>query len=481
MHAGNGAEGDMDKLKGDRPIFVLVVVSFLLSTVVSLVSLHVISQRNVREINKVLATRVYNNIIGVLSEPIMVARTMANDSYLASAIAQEQELGQEAMEQSLTEYLSRLEKGLDYQAAFVISDASHRYYTSSGITRTVDPSSPHDDWYNKLLDGAEDYDLDVDNDEIDSQYLAVYVNAKVKGHDDKPLGICGVGVRMTGVQELFALLEEDFDVKINLVDTTGLVQVDTDPSNIERANLIDLIPKKKSLQVEYQELGRGRFAVTRYVENLDWYLVVRSDGAKEAGQFANIILLNAGVCVVVLVILVLALRHSRRRSEELARASLVDELTLLYNRRAFEQDKIALAENALSDKLVCVAVDVNGLKTVNDTLGHDAGDELIQGAASCLKRCLGRHGKVYRIGGDEFAGLLYLNEAEQERVEKDLASAAAAWSGTRVERLSMACGYAARREFPQEDVPDLCRIADKRMYDAKTRYYERVDSPPRRT
>jgi hypothetical protein len=45
----------------------------------------------------------------------------------------------------------------------------------------------------------------------------------------------------------------------------------------------------------------------------------------------------------------------------------------------------------------------------------------------------------------------------------------------------MACGYAARWEFPQEDVPDLCRIADKRMYDAKTRYYERVDSPPRRT
>jgi diguanylate cyclase (GGDEF)-like protein len=114
-------------------------------------------------------------------------------------------------------------------------------------------------------------------------------------------------------------------------------------------------------------------------------------------------------------------------------------------------------------------------------LGHDAGDELIRGAASCLKRCLGRHGKVYRIGGDEFAGLLYLSEAEQERVEKDLASAAAAWSGTRVERLSMACGYAARREFTQEDVADLCRIADKRMYDAKTRYYERVDSPPRRT
>lgn len=471
----------MGKFKKDRPIFALVVVSFLLSTAVSLVSLHIISQRNVREINKVLATRVYNNIIGVLSEPIMVARTMANDSYLASAILQEEELGQEATEQSLTNYLSGLEKGLGYQAAFVISDASLRYYTSSGISRSVDPSSRHDDWYDKLLDGAEDYDLDVDNDEIDSQYLAVYVNAKIKGHDGAPLGICGVGVRMTGVQELFAMLEEDFDVKINLVDATGLVQVDTDPRNIEHANLIDLVPDKKSLQVEYQELGRGRFAVTRYVENLDWFLVVQSDGAKEAVQFANIILLNAGVCGIVLVILVLALRYSRRRSEELAKASLVDELTLLYNRRAFEQDKAELAKGVLSDELVCVAVDVNGLKTINDTLGHNAGDELIQGAAACLKQCLGRHGKVYRIGGDEFAALLYLREGEQARVERDLASAAAAWTGSIVKRLSMACGFAARREFPQENVADLCRIADKRMYDDKTRYYERVDSPPRRT
>ena len=471
----------MNKTRSDRHIYILVVVSFLLSTVVSLVSLHIMSQHNVREMNKVLATQVYDHIIGELSEPIMVARTMANDNYLASTLVQEQQQEQAMVEQDLSEYLTGIEKGLGYQVAFVISDASHNYYTSSGVSRVVDPASEHDGWYADLLAATDDYDLDVDNDEIDSQYLAVYVNAKIKGQDGAVRGVCGVGVRMTGVQELFGMLEEDFDVKISLVDPTGLVQVDTDPESIERTSLSDLITVEKSRQYEYQELGHGRFAVTKYVESLNWYLVVQSNGVKEAGQFANIILLNAALCTIVLIILVLTLRYSRRRAEELRAASLVDELTLLYNRRAFEQDKGALMERKLPDDLVCVAVDVNGLKTVNDTLGHAAGDELIQGAATCLKRCLGAYGKVYRTGGDEFAALLRLSKSEQNRIETDLANETAAWSGARVERLSVSCGFATVREFPQENVLDLCRIADKNMYDEKTRYYERMGIVPRRT
>ena len=47
-------------------------------------------------------------------------------------------------------------------------------------------------------------------------------------------------------------------------------------------------------------------------------------------------------------------------------------------------------------------MDVNRLKIVNDSQGHAAGDELLQGAASCMKKCFDSCGKVYRTGGDEF-------------------------------------------------------------------------------
>ena len=63
------------------------------------------------------------------------------------------------------------------------------------------------------------------------------------------------------------------------------------------------------------------------------------------------------------------------------------------------------------------SVDVNGLKKVNDTKGHTAGDELIKGAANCLTLAVGNNGKVYRTGGDEFMAVLFTENPEKIRDE----------------------------------------------------------------
>lgn len=65
----------------------------------------------------------------------------------------------------------------------------------------------------------------------------------------------------------------------------------------------------------------------------------------------------------------------------------------------------------LKANFVYVTADLNGLKGANDTLGHAAGNELIRGAADCLRAAFGAFGDIYRIGGDEFAAILYLTEA----------------------------------------------------------------------
>ena len=74
----------------------------------------------------------------------------------------------------------------------------------------------------------------------------------------------------------------------------------------------------------------------------------------------------------------------KRREEQLIRLSLTDELTRLYNRRCYEEDLDEFRRQGLNEKFVLFSIDVNGLKKVNDTLGHAAGDELIKGAADCL-------------------------------------------------------------------------------------------------
>ena len=467
--------------KTHRRAFTLVVVSFLLSTCVSLASLHFTNKRNVREMNRILATQVYDHIVGELSEPITVARTMANSSNLYETLAQDATADQAATEEKLAGFLLGIENGLGYQSAFAIADSTHRYYTSGGFTRIVDPSTDHDAWYSSLMAKSEDYDLDVDNDEVDAKDLTVYVNAKVMGPDERPVGICGLGVRMTGIQSLFYLLEQDFNVKISLVDPNGLVQVDTNEANIEHASLRNLVNGNEVDDYKYTELEHGRFAVTKYIPALDWYLVVQSTGTGEAGQFASVIVLNFVLCLVVLAIMVMALRYSRKRTEELAKASMVDHLTMLLNRHAFENDKEALLNGTPNDDLVCVMADVNGLKTVNDTLGHEAGDELIRGAGECLQKCFAKYGRVYRTGGDEFSALLYMTGKEQIHLEEELTQVVDAWSGDKVGSLSISCGYAARREFPGESVYELFRIADKRMYEAKADHYERTGIERRRT
>lgn len=458
-----------------RSAFALVVVSFLLSTVVSLMSLHAMSRHNVREMNKVLATQIYDYMSSELTGPIMAARTMSSNSFLGDMLVREGEMDKGEFVTAMREYLVGTENGLGYQASFVISDVSKNYYTREGLNRIIDPAgSAEDKWYAEFAESGARYDLDVDNDEKNKSDLMVYVNARIDDGTHGLLGVCGVGVRMTGIQELFKTFEESFGVKINLVDENGIVQVDTNSDNIEAVDLGNMISGKKSRDYMYEELGGERFAVTKYVEDLGWYLVVQSDGSNEAGQFASIIGLNVALCVFVLVAIVIALRVNQRRTNELANASLVDQVTQVYNKHSFELDKARMGEGTAPSDLVCMTVDVNGLKRVNDTLGHDAGDELILGAAECLRACLAGHGKVYRTGGDEFCALLRVTPEELERIQADLPAAVQRWSGTMVESLSVSCGYAAAWEFPEGDVALLVKISDERMYEDKTAFYERT-------
>lgn len=458
-----------------KPAFALVILSFLLSTAVSLVSLHVMSRNNMREMNKFLATEIYDHIQSEISGPITAARTMSSSSFLVDALAREQQIGEEEFSHMMAEHLSGIEGGLGYQAAFVISNASSGYYTRDGRIRTIDASDGgEDEWYIAFARNSAQYDLDVDNDERNPDDLTVYVNARVTDKTRALLGVCGVGVRITGIQELFRTFENGFGVKINLVDKDGTVQIDSNSDNIEQLDLSRMIKEDKSGNYLYEDLEGGGFAVTKYIRDLDWYLVVISNGPNDAGQFANVIGLNLALCAFVLVALFFALRINRHRTNELAKASYVDASTELLNRRAFEHDKADILGRAGDVDLVSVTADLNGLKATNDLLGHDAGDELIRGAADCLTACFGPYGTVYRTGGDEFAALIHVNESQLEKLKAEVERTANNWSGELVKELSISCGYAPVWEFPDEDVTGLCRISDERMYAAKEAYYQQT-------
>lgn len=98
---------------------------------------------------------------------------------------------------------------------------------------------------------------------------------------------------------------------------------------------------------------------------------------------------------------------SARKSAELhlEHVSTHDSLTGLYNRTYFDSEFNRL-QNGLQVPVSIVIVDLDGLKSINDTAGHDAGDYLIVSVARVLSEAVGVEGVLARIGGDEFALLL---------------------------------------------------------------------------
>lgn len=162
--------------------------------------------------------------------------------------------------------------------------------------------------------------------------------------------------------------------------------------------------------------------------------------------------------------------EEKRREENLIRISMTDEMTRLYNRRCFDEDLMELRKGELSDDFVLFSIDVNGLKSVNDTKGHAAGDELIKGAADCLALSIGNKGKVYRTGGDEFIAIVHADSPEQ--IRSDINNKAKEWHGIYCEEIAMSVGYATHRDHKNATIDDLEHIADAEMYKDKDRYYK---------
>jgi len=165
------------------------------------------------------------------------------------------------------------------------------------------------------------------------------------------------------------------------------------------------------------------------------------------------------------------IEDEKKNEEKLVKKTVVDELTGLYNRRAYEEDILKYSEGDIEEDFVYASIDVNGLKVVNDEIGHAAGDELIKGAADCIQKVFGSIGKVYRTGGDEFVALFFASEDQQSIIEKELEDITGKWSGKQVSSLALSAGFISRRECKDESILDMAKMADKRMYKAKSAYY----------
>ena len=138
-----------------------------------------------------------------------------------------------------------------------------------------------------------------------------------------------------------------------------------------------------------------------------------------------------------------------------------DSLTGLLNRHAYHTDTSREPEEISA----LISIDMNGLKDINDNLGHAAGDEALVTLALCFRKALKARQFGYRIGGDEFVVLCRKTSLEEvqaliKRIEANIAET----------EYKCAIGY-SYSEDGKKPIEEMLKESDMMMYAAKDRYY----------
>ena len=124
----------------------------------------------------------------------------------------------------------------------------------------------------------------------------------------------------------------------------------------------------------------------------------------------------------------------------------------------------------LSEETIAITmIDLNNLKHINDTYGHEVGDKMIYEFSKILKSAFPSNSVICRWGGDEFVVMTEHKyaEANEQYIEKLHAAISNYNSQAQQYALSYAVGYCLSTEYPKADCEELLKIADERMYTNK--------------
>lgn len=248
-------------------------------------------------------------------------------------------------------------------------------------------------------------------------------------------------------------------------------QMATAISNLVAPEYVESTLKFTDLSTLQERMGSRRMISHEFVgRNLGWiraYFIAVD--LNEKGHWKHVIFATR------------VIDEEKRHEQKLISLTNTDELTHLYNRHAYTEFTQELQLNALIPNLSVLSFDINGLKKANDTLGHDAGDELICTAAQLMDEIFSSKGRCFRTGGDEFIAILNATQEELAELLNQFNQSVAHWKGQKNGRLSVSVGVASLWGYPTSSLHELEKLADQNMYKTKQKYYQSQGNDRRRS
>ena len=400
-------------MKQKIPILILLFLSLVILAFITPSFIH--NKSHELSNNQLVASHIHGLIAGNIERPIGISTGLSSDEFLVRTLEQEENIPEKAMEEMMSSFLTAIKNQFGYVAGYVISEKTKRYYTATGIAKIVNPQDdPYDNWYPMFINSGYDLMVETDRDQLFDYRWSIFINARIKDAHGNTMGVCGIGLFMDDWQKMLQAVEKQYKVKINLIDTQGLVQVDTDFNNIKNAYISDaLTDNANEREFTYVQKGRNGFRMTRYYPNLHWYLVVQGNNIIEAQTAGLLAIALLYIIIITIIILILSYRK-KFNHHDLVKSSLPeDELTGLPNRNYLKESYGELGVFNTTRYKSLAVFDIDHFKIVNDARD---GDKIVLSIVELAKEALDDRGIMFRWSGDEFVLFLEMDSKEaQER------------------------------------------------------------------
>ncbi len=397
----------------------LLLVAFLFTTLFS----YFIARNTIRSniIDRELpltGDSIYSEIQRDVIKPVFVSDQMAHNTFLREWVT----AGERDTDQ-LTRYLKDVKDRYGAFTAFFVSEETLRYYNHDGFQRTLHATDQRDKWFFRVRQMKEPYESNIDSDITNKNLLTVFINFRMLDNQQRFVGTTGIGLSSTSLSKLIEQYEEKFARRISFCNRNGKLMLIDKNSKVTETSIKD-IPGVRALSSQIlnastvqtklsytREDGVGSLTHlnSRFVPELNWYLIVEQDEEQALAPLSRMLWLNALIgLLATAAALSLVLFTVNRYQARLEYMASTDSLSKLLNRQSGDAIfKDAVRDAARDQKALSILViDVDHFKQINDTYGHQAGDRVIADLANLFAKNMRADDSIIRWGGEEFLAIL---------------------------------------------------------------------------
>ncbi|WP_372881058.1 diguanylate cyclase domain-containing protein [Psychromonas sp.] len=388
--------------------FLLVTLSLIISVVNYQVSLKS-AQEQLRERSLPLTVdNIYTEIQKHIIEPNLIASMMAQDTFLRDWL-----IFNEDDVDKISTYLDTIKNRYKMFVTFLVSEKTRNYYTRKGLLEQVVEGNPNNDWYFNFMETTAVHEINLDFNEYIDDGMIMFINHKIYDENYHTIGITGIGLKISYVNDMLKHFRQQYLFNVYFLNKEGEVVLYEHGVNSlkniadvqELNSLRDVILSKNSRVIDYIREGEEYLINTKYIPELDLYLVVEAKLSGFTQEVRKTFYFNLLISLfATLIITFLILKTIKNHHLNLNHLAQYDDLTKLKNRRVFneELEHSLLLSRRRHSYLSLLFFDLDDFKIINDTLGHQTGDKVLVRLADIIRDNLRQTDLKGRWGGEEF-------------------------------------------------------------------------------